>query len=92
MRLDISKYNIISDLDKWGLIGYVENMIKLYKDYIKQLTDDIQDDVMCDDLKCEIDLILNLVHDLYALRSNKSIYTLVYVEKCDTGYKFKVIM
>ena len=73
MRLDIKEYDCINTLDTEGIIGYSNNIIKLYKDYIKQLVDDMQDEVMVDDLKCEIDDILNLLHDIYA-RQNDNWY------------------
>lgn len=66
MRLDISKYNAILSKDGESIIGYSDDIIKLYKDYIKQLVDDMKDEVMVEDLKSEIDMIIGLLFRIYA--------------------------
>ena len=66
MRLDISKYNAILSKDGESVIGYSDDIIKLYKDYIKQLVDDMQDECMVEDLKNEIDMILDMLFNIYA--------------------------
>lgn len=65
MRLDIKEYDVILSKDGESIIGYSDNIIKLYKDYIKQLVDDIQDEAMIDDLRSEIAEILDLLHSVY---------------------------
>ena len=40
MTLDISKYQVINDLDNEKLIGYSNNIFKLYSDYAKELIDE----------------------------------------------------
>lgn len=67
MRLDIKEYDVILSKDGESIIGYSDNIIKLYKDYIKQLVDDMKDEVMVADLKCEIDMILDLLYRIYAM-------------------------
>lgn len=66
MRLELGKYNVILSKDGESIIGYSDDIIKLYKDYIKQLVDDMQDEVMVDDLKCEIDMVLDMLFKIYA--------------------------
>lgn len=39
MRLDLKEYNIISK-DEF-IIGFIDDVIKLYKDYAKQIIDDM---------------------------------------------------
>ena len=65
MRLDFNKYNTITSKDGESIIGYSDDIIKLYKDYIKQLVDDMQDKHMIEDLKNEIDMILDMLCTIY---------------------------
>lgn len=63
MRLDVNRYNIINGNDN-DLIGHVGDMIRLYKDYIKQLVDDINSETS-DELRVEITQVLDLINGLY---------------------------
>lgn len=45
MRLDYTQYNVMLDKYEEGFIGYVKDMKKLYKDYVKQLCEDDMYDV-----------------------------------------------
>lgn len=94
MRLDISKYEVINSLDNIGLIGYLDNIIKLYKDYLKQLVDDISDDVVCNDLKYAIDEVLELLHKLYLYKLDNGYIPLIYVtyDIKNEKYEFKVLV
>ena len=66
MRLDITKYNAILSKDEESIIGYSDDIIKLYKGYIKQLVDDMDDAGTIEDLKSEIDMILDMLFNIYA--------------------------
>ena len=65
MRLDLKLYNVISSNDGESIIGYSDDIIKLYKDYIKQLVDDMNDSGVVEDLKSEIDMILDMLCNIY---------------------------
>ena len=74
MRLDIKDYDCINTIDNEGIIGYSNNIIKLYKDYIKQLIDDMQDETMVCDLTDEVNNCLFLIHNIYDHQNNDNWY------------------
>ena len=63
MRLDVNRYNIIDGNDN-DLIGHVGDMIRLYKDYVKQLVDDMNSETS-DGLRVEATQVLDLINGLY---------------------------
>lgn len=92
MRLDISKYNAILSKDGESIIGYSDDIIKLYKDYIKQLVDDMNDAGIVEDLKSEIDMIINLLFNIYAKSDEWYEPQLLKVDYNPMGaYEFKVL-
>ena len=54
MTLDYTKYNVIATNE--GFIGFKEDMINLYKDYVKQLLDDS----MWESINEVVDLLIKL--------------------------------
>lgn len=65
MRLDLKLYNVLLSNNGDSTIGYSNDIINLYKDYIKQLVDDMQDKHRIKDLKNEINMILDMLFDIY---------------------------
>lgn len=64
MKLDIHEYNCIDTNDLEGILGYADDIVKLYKDYLKQLIDDTNRNTI-EDLKTEIDMVLELIDNIY---------------------------
>lgn len=65
MRLDLKLYNVLLSNNGNSTIGYSNDIINLYKDYIKQLVDDMQGKHMVNDLRNEINMILDMLFDIY---------------------------
>ena len=83
MRLDISKYNVIYNKNEEGFIGYEKDILRLYKDYMRQLVDDEMYD--CD----EIQLVLNHIKDLKLISEDTLIHT--YFDNFDNMYRIDVV-
>lgn len=77
MTLDIREYNVISTEE--GLIGFKQDMIKLYGDYVKQLIDDTEFEVIKE--------VLELLVKLDKLEENY----LIYVDYPYNEYCFRII-
>lgn len=65
MRLNLKLYNVLLSNNDNSTIGYSNDIINLYKDYIKQLVDDMQGKHMIKDLRNEISMILDMLFDIY---------------------------
>lgn len=93
MRLDLLKYRCIESSDNESIIGYSNDIIKLYKDYTKQLIDDMQDYCMVEDLTFEIDDILQLIQKIYGKSEEWYSPQLIRVYKnVHNNYDFKVLV
>jgi hypothetical protein len=73
MTLDIREYNIIATNE--GFVGFKEDMIKLYGDYVKQLVDDTYYD--------SIEEVAELLVKLDKIKDNYLVYVYYpYKEYC----------
>ena len=92
MRLDVNRYNIIDGNDN-DLIGHVGDMIRLYKDYVKQLVDDMNSETS-DELRVEVTQVLDLINGLYQdiITNRINYFTLIKVFYNPMGaYQYKML-